>query len=124
MSLLVPPKAAHLLLCDRLLLLRSEPRVHDGMIKYRLQDIMKFVLGVENRSNGASDVSNLSSSSTVNNENKRKRGVNSSITWSINSVLPRDDRQNWNKYGEKEFNGATINVPTKKPARPRNKCNN
>ncbi|KAK1271362.1 hypothetical protein QJS04_geneDACA005816 [Acorus gramineus] len=76
------------------------------------------------KSNGASDVSNLSSSSTVNNGNKRKRGANGSITWSINSVLPRDDKQNRNKYGEKEINGATTNVPTKKPAPPQKECNN
>ncbi|KAK1320721.1 hypothetical protein QJS10_CPA03g00919 [Acorus calamus] len=76
------------------------------------------------KSNGASDVSNLSSSSTVNNGNKRKRGANDSITWSVNLVLPLDDRQSWNKYGQKNINGATTNVPMKKPAPPRNKCNN
>ncbi|KAK1283184.1 putative WRKY transcription factor 4 [Acorus calamus] len=58
------------------------------------------------KSNGASDVSNLSSSSTVNIGRKRKRGENSSITWSVNSVLPLDDRQSWNKYGQKKINGS------------------
>ncbi|KAK1271363.1 hypothetical protein QJS04_geneDACA005817 [Acorus gramineus] len=76
------------------------------------------------KSNRVSDVSNLSSSPTVNNGRKRKRCANGSITWSVNSVLPLDDRQSWNKYGQKKINGATTNVPMKKPAQPRNKCNN